>query len=409
MNYDKEGTDNNIITYHRKDKNDLTQKMINEIDSQLSEDKERLINSISFNQSQEEIDKLAKNIKLDIKNLSKIIKSIIDKHHRDYISTFSSFMDSVRKDLKLKLEQMERTEQEKRKVNDVRYIKCERDYFRIESIRLHQLTKDLTGKIEDMSLRMKILTDEVNNVTLKWKESEIINKQMAKELEENVKAQKDIQQEMVQMKEFIQKNAEENYNYEFNRKKEEEKEENFKERSLPIVEKLKAELRKEKMRNHKLFSELTNMLKEKNKLENIFIDCVEETRKNILNRRIKEKLTNKFGKSNSMKNLTFVDTKYESFLPSDKRNILENFIFNDEVSSIIREALMIKPQRTTENQLNNKKIINKINLPEPESKRHLKNNVLKGFTYQKKGNYQMINYFKNNQPASFSLPKTINH
>ena len=409
MNYEKEGTDNNIINIHRKEKNDFTQKMINEIDNQLSEDKERLINSISFNQSHEEIDKLAKNIKFDIKNLSKIIKAIIDKHHRDYISTFSSFMDSVRKDLKLKLEQMEKTEQEKRKVNDIKYIKCERDYFRIESIRMHQLTKDLTGKIEDMSLRMKILTDEVNNVTLKWRESETINKQMAKELEENVQAQKDIQHEMIQMKEFIQKNAEEKYNYELCRRKEEEKEENFKERSLPLVEKLKAELRKEKMRNHKLFSELTNILKEKNKLENIFIDCVEETRKNILNRRLKEKFTNKLGKSNSMRNLMFVDTKYESFLPSDKRNILENFIFNDEVSSIIRDALVIKSQKTTENQLNNKKIMNKITLPEPESSRQLKNNVLKGFTYQKKGNYQMINYFNGKQHNSFSLPRTINH
>ena len=92
-----------------------------------------------------------------------------------------------------------------------------------------------------------------------------------------------------------------------------------------------------------------------------------------------------------MRNLMFVDTKYESFLPSDKRNILENFIFNDEVSSIIRDALVIKSQKTTENQLNNKKIMNKITLPEPESSRQLKNNVLKGFTYQKKGNYQMIN------------------
>ena len=62
MNYEKEGTDNNIINIHRKEKNDFTQKMINEIDNQLSEDKERLINSISFNQSHEEIDKLDKEL-----------------------------------------------------------------------------------------------------------------------------------------------------------------------------------------------------------------------------------------------------------------------------------------------------------------------------------------------------------
>lgn len=392
----------------RPSKIELNNTIITQIDSQLSAEKEKLINSMNFQQSQDDIDKMAKNIKGDIKNLSVLIKSIIDKHHRDYILTFSSFMDTVRRDLKIKLEQMEKIEEEKRKVNDIKYIKCERDYFRIESIRMHNLSKELSTKIDDMSLRMKILTDEVNAVTMKWRESETINKQMAKELEQNVKAQKEIQNEMIQMKEFIQKTAEDNSYIQNTIRREEEKEENYKERSMVLVEKLKNELKKEKLRNHKLFTEMNNLLKEKSKIENIFIDCVEETRKSILNRRIKTKFDQRMVKSNSMKNINAIDTKYESFLPSDKRVILESFLFNDEISAIIKEALVLKPSKPTEPQNVTTNSIYKLNLPRAESTSNLRgNSMLNGFRSMKRSN--MNNFIQGLNYKTFQLPKNLNH
>ena len=392
----------------RPSKIELNNTIITQIDSQLSAEKEKLINSMNFQQSQDDIDKMAKNIKGDIKNLSVLIKSIIDKHHRDYILTFSSFMDTVRRDLKIKLEQMEKIEEEKRKVNDIKYIKCERDYFRIESIRMHNLSKELSTKIDDMSLRMKILTDEVNAVTMKWRESETINKQMAKELEQNVKAQKEIQNEMIQMKEFIQKTAEDNSYIQNTVRREEEKEENYKERSMVLVEKLKNELKKEKLRNHKLFTEMNNLLKEKSKIENIFIDCVEETRKSILNRRIKTKFDQRMVKSNSMKNINAIDTKYESFLPSDKRVILESFLFNDEISAIIKEALVLKPSKPTEPQNVTTNSIYKLNLPRAESTSNLRgNSMLNGFRSMKRSN--MNNFIQGLNSKTFQLPKNLNH
>ena len=65
-----------------------------------------------------EIKKQERDIKGDINNLAKTIQEIVDKNHKDFISTFANFMDSVRKDLKLKLEQMEKIEEEKRKINN---------------------------------------------------------------------------------------------------------------------------------------------------------------------------------------------------------------------------------------------------------------------------------------------------
>ena len=178
-----------------------------EIDETLNHEQKKLIVTLSCQKKREEIEKIAKALKGDIKNLAQTIQDILDKHHKDYISTFASFMDTVRKDLKLKLEQMEKIEEEKRKINDVKIIKCERDYFRLESVRMNKLCKTLSSKIDDMALRMKILSDEVNNLTIKWKDSETTNKQLFLELESSMQAQKEIEKEMLGLKEIIQNSS----------------------------------------------------------------------------------------------------------------------------------------------------------------------------------------------------------
>ena len=337
-----------------------------EIDETLNHEQKKLIVTLSCQKKREEIEKIAKALKGDIKNLAQTIQDILDKHHKDYISTFASFMDTVRKDLKLKLEQMEKIEEEKRKINDVKIIKCERDYFRLESVRMNKLCKTLSSKIDDMALRMKILSDEVNNLTIKWKDSETTNKQLFLELESSMQAQKEIEKEMLGLKEIIQNSSSKPTDIISSENRKTDIDED-KEKYLYLIDKLKMELKKEKLRNHKSLSELNKILLEKNRLQNIFIDCVEETRKNIFNRRLKENLNYKNGKMKTAPNLNIeINTQYDSFLPSDKKAILENFVFNDEVSNIIREAIFNKPQKDKEYKTAAKNIISKVNLPELE-------------------------------------------
>lgn len=342
---------------------DLSSTILKTFDDKYSQDKARL-EEIAIQKTKDNILKLEKELKVDIENLSDIIQKIFDKVRRDYVSTFTTFMDTVRKDLKLKLEQMEKIEEEKRKINDIRLIKCERDYFRLESIRMNNLCKDLKTKIDDMTLRMKILSDEVNNVTIKWKDSEIANKQLVLELEKNIENYKELENKMIQMKELIDKETYENNNDNksfLNSTREED--EYTKDRLIYMIEKLRSDLKKEKIKNSKTLGELNKILLEKNKLENIFIDCVEETRKNIFNRRLKDNLiyNNKKKVIDSYKNIN-INSKYDSFLPSDKKAILENFVFNDEVSNIIRETIFNKPKKEKEISEMNKKMMDKINL-----------------------------------------------
>ena len=327
-----------------------------------------------------EIKKQERDIKGDINNLAQTIQEIVDKNHKDFISTFANFMDSVRKDLKLKLEQMEKIEEEKRKINDIRSIKCERDYFRLEAIRLSRLTNSLKKKIEDMALKMKLLNENVENLQLKLKDSEGINKQLLLELEKNIKSQKEIERELNIMKDLNNINNKESNNMNNNDRTETNSTQAYenerKNQEIFLLNeqmrRLRYELKKEKERSHMALGELNKIYLERNKLENIFIDCVEETRKIIFNRKLKEnnggyKIKQRVGvgKYDYKMNLK---TKYESFLPSDKQSILENFVFNDEVSNIIRDAIFTRPKKEKEKLENTKNIIKNLNLYEQNNR-----------------------------------------
>jgi len=328
-----------------------------------------------------EIKKQERDIKADINNLAQTIQEIVDKNHKDFISTFANFMDSVRKDLKLKLEQMEKIEEEKRKINDIRSIKCERDYFRLEAIRLSRMTNNLKKKIEDMALKMKLLNENVDNLQLKLKDSEGVNKQLLIELEKNIQSQKEIERELNVMrdvynnKEIKGNNIPEGEKMETNSTQAYENERKNQEISLlnDQMRRLRYELKKEKERSHMALGELNKIYLERNKLENIFIDCVEETRKIIFNRKLKEnnggyKIKQRIGGGKYDYKINLI-TKYESFLPSDKQSILENFVFNDEVSNIIRDAIFTRPKKEKEKFENTKNIIKNLNLFEQNKKR----------------------------------------
>ena len=332
-----------------------------------------------------EIKKQEHDIKGEINNLAQTIQEIVDKNHKDFISTFANFMDSVRKDLKLKLEQMEKIEEEKRKINDIRSIKCERDYFRLEAIRLSRLTNSLKKKIDEMNLQIKLLNENEENLQIKLKDSEGVNKQLLLELEKNIKSQKEAERELNAIKNLNNINSinnkensnninSKNDNDETNSTQAFENERKNQEIFLlnEQMRRLRWELKKEKERSHMALGELNKIYLERNKLENIFIDCVEETRKIIFNRKLKEnnggyKIKQRIGvgKYDYKMNLK---TKYESFLPSDKQSILENFVFNDEVSNIIRDAIFTRPKKEKERLENTKNIIKNLNLYEQNNR-----------------------------------------
>ena len=362
---DSDSLEENELNFSEMKKN-----FLKSFDETMNQNKEKMKQMTTIFQKMDEIFKQARNINGEINNLETLIQSVIEKQHKEYINTFISFMDSVRKELTEKLEEMEKLAEIKKKANDIRLIKTERDFFRAEAIRLNSICKSFKNKIEQLTFNGKLLTDELNSLKIKWKESENINKQLLFELESNIQTQRELEQKFNESQSILneQKNAQknlesENINIYERQNKLDIKEEQF--------IKMRMELKKEKERANKALYELNKLYLDKNKYELIFRKCVEETKKMIFNRRVKEnkgfKIKNKtgIGKYDYKVNLS---TKFDNFLPTDKINTLENFIFNEDVFNMVKEIIFANPKKKNKNIENTKNIINSFKYFEPDWK-----------------------------------------
>jgi hypothetical protein len=271
-------------------------------------------------------------------------------------------MDTVRKDMKQKIEMMERAEEEKRKANDVRIIKCERDFFRLEAIRLNKTCKEMGAKIEDLTLKLKTLSTELTNLTEKWKMSENMNKQLMLELERNIQINRQLEESLkLSMQDNIPKDHKSDdemnrihydmYEMDLLEADVQQLDNNKINRSkklVSIINSLRSQLKREKGRNHKILGEFNKILLDKNKLENVFIDCVEEARKEIFSRKIRDNInmnSKQTSLSNSKSLMPYLgDIKHENFLSSDKRKLVETFILKDEVINLIRDHVFKKKE-----------------------------------------------------------------
>lgn len=324
----------------------------------------KLSHYLEFTMEKENITKQTKELKEDISGLNVKVNSILNKHHNDYLSTFDEFMDSVKKDLKQKIEQMEKVEKEKRKINDIRIITSERDFFRQEVIRLNSLCQELSSKVEEMAREMKFQAGELVNLSKKWKESENANKQLIVELERNIQLNKELEfhVKMAQdnlishQNESPENNLEKIKNSAGNLNNHPEEDDTYdhynKAKLIHIIEKKKYELKKERARNHFVISEFNKTLKDREKLESIFIDCVEECRKDIFNRKLKENFLQNKNKSvygggfNSHTNIhhspPMSEIKYDHFLPTDKKKLIEGFLMKEEVINLVKDHIFKK-------------------------------------------------------------------
>ena len=349
---------------------EVKNNFLKSFDENVNQNKEKIKQLSPVFQKMDEIFKKARGINGDIRNIEQIIQMTLEKQHKEYINTFISFMDTVRKELTAKLEEIEKLAETKKKASDIRMIKCERDFFRAEAIRLNSICKSFKEKIDDLTFNGKLLTDELNSLKVKWKESENINKQLLFELESNLQTQKELEQKFTETQSYINEQK-------FNKKNMEQEKRDISEektRYENMQEQLmltRIELKKEKEKLNKTLSNLNKMYIEKNKYEEIFKNCVEETKKIIFNRRVKEnkgfKIRNKTGLGKYDCKVNYL-TKFENFLPSDKLNTLENFIFNEEVFNMVKEIIFSKPKKRIKNIENTKNIINSFKYFEPDWK-----------------------------------------
>ena len=432
-----------------------------DLDHLMENIKKNLTHKLKMSQADiERMDKIQKcsnGLNNDVVNLGITIQNILDKQYEEYLKTFTKFMDTIRIELQKKQKEMEEQQKKLLKENDIRIVKTERDFFRLEAIRLNGLCKEMSEKIEEMAFKMKLLNNDLNNMTVKWKESENVNKQLLVELESNIQSMKEVEKENNEIKEKLNNNLNinnfnnniesnnnnENENYNLDNSENNNLIENNNnisnninnnisnsEKLYYIIEKLKAELRKERLRNHKTLSEFNKMILEKNKLESIFKECVDEVRKDIFNRKLKETINNESKKyktnySNCNNNkivMPYVsDIKFDKFLPFDKRKVIETFVLNEEVNEMIKNITFGKQKNNIENNNNNFDNLNElkginilnenrittppINLSNTNYNTNNIKNKTKGNNFFIKSTYNFANSFGKKTMLNFGIKK----
>lgn len=133
------------------------------------------------------------------------------------------------------------------------------------------------------------------------------------------------------------------------------------------IKELKIAIEREKNRTRKTISEKVNTNSDKNDLESLFVDCIEEVRKDIMKRRLKNEIYNKKKfqqiEKNSEEAREFEESllrlaqlaknriKISDFTLRDKCNLLDLFVNNEKTLLKIYEALF--PHRAATNNNNN--------------------------------------------------------
>ena len=411
---EKENKNSEIASLYSSSENEIEETKLNIIKSfekEIKLKKESFQNLSKILQRKDHIQRLSQNLKLDIRNLEQIISDLLDRQKDDYLNAFSQFMDSIKKKLTIQLEEMEKAFEEKRKTNDIRVIHCERDFFKSEAIRLNNLCRKLKEELEDINFKYKLIKVELINIKKKYKETENINKKLLSDIENKIIEQKSksLINKKINLKQnknnlsinrfstensniYKKNNNNESNNYNKNKNisnvnienitPEKDKEKNSSNISIGLdgnclnnlLKRSKNETKKEKEKANKAIAELSKIYLEKNKLEAIFENCVEETKKIIFNRKMGENKLYKIKNNTGLfkleqNNRVNFKTKFEDFLPLDKQKTLEKFIFDDEVYNIVKDIIFKLHNNKLEKEFNNSSnMLNTLHFSGTESK-----------------------------------------
>jgi hypothetical protein len=206
--------------------------------------------------------------------------------------------------------------------------------------------------LDELSRELKFKDIEYNNLLKKWKDSENSNKQLVVELSKNVQINKELEdfhnnRHIYETdKEMLPMNV--NFDGTSHNQTSSLEERREREHMFHNIVRLQNELKKEKAKTNRAQTAYTKILMDKNNLEKIFIDCVEECRKDILHRKLSvesmSRTTSSNFKSKRVDKIPPIvnEIKYEQFLPSDKRKIIEEYILRDDVINLIKDYMFKK-------------------------------------------------------------------
>jgi hypothetical protein len=125
---------------------------------------------------------------------------------------------------------------------------------------------------------------------------------------------------------------------------------------MEVVQDLKETLAKERLASRKKNGEQANAIAERSELETVFVSCIEEVRKDMLKRRLKNEVIAKKSTESPTETQQFEESlmrlvqlaknkvKVKDFTQRDKYNLLDLFVNNEKTLLKIYEVLFPQKQ-----------------------------------------------------------------
>lgn len=310
---------------------------------------------------EEKIKEYYKHIRGQVLRLDDHIDTVLQKHEQDFLNAFKCQMFSLYSQLKDLKKKNEENELKLKRDEQINKLRKSLDFFQQESIKLGESCQYYKKEAEKWKAKAESLEDDRKFLETQLKSTKRkikllqVETEPIKDTEESMKSSIFKTQDIVNFKFSPNTKSGEILNeliYKHNFHIEEflyEAEKVFNDIEVKFnesVKHIKNCLDNEKKKNKQIAAQTSSMFLAKSDMENLFLECVDEVKKDVNRRKIESFVNQKFKRVNQ------TAKEGPGFTASDKRKILELLVSKEKVLVLLYEKIF--PHRAAQYSNNQK-------------------------------------------------------
>lgn len=258
---------------------------------------------------------------------------VLQKHEADFLNVYKGHMYNIQKEMRVLKEKVSEDELKRKRDEELKSLENERDWFRNEALRLDKLCKQHKRNLEIWKNKAQILEED-----RKFMEDQIL---LAKR--ENLKLLESLesQKELALSNEKTWIKPDDSIKLSISRPETAVKQQS---KFVSTIKHLQSQIDIQKKSMKLQNAVCANYFLEKGELEDFFLDCIEEVKKDIKRRKSQQILHSKY-LSSSQKSLNKPSTdevSLKEFTVTDKRKVIELIVTREEVIKMLQELIFPK-------------------------------------------------------------------
>ena len=281
-----------------------------------------------------------------INDLDQKVGTVLRQHEVDFLSVYKSHMFSIQKEMKLLKEKASDEANKRRRDEEMVKLELERDWFRTEAVRLDALCKDYKRSAEEWKAKATVLEEE-----RQFLQDQVI---MAKKV--NARSMEQLQTLQQKSRESLLTKSESSPTPQDRSTSSAPANPLFvthltpdphtstpdlhEQRYKDTISHLRNQLNVSQSALRRIRAVKTDYLLEKGELEDFFLACIEEVKKDIQVRR--ERMTSYSQRKTPIRPLNESELKF--FTDTDKKRVIELLLTQDQVLLFLHRSLFPEPR-----------------------------------------------------------------